>query len=426
MKSLKIILTVFFLVTFVAGNAFGSFISAAPGKTDPQRLRWKDKSIFIAISNSLLEPNSNIKADSDVSGAIERSVRAWQSVADIEFQVVLSDQQSVSPSEIGDGISLVTIAQTPENVLLFSKDPQAESAKTRVFYNRKNFITEADIVLSPFQQFSTDGSFGTFDLEATLTHEIGHLLGLRHSGVLGSMMSDSISKNGALGSVQVEARTLADNDIAAIRELYGVSGESEVCCAAITGKLMGGTVKSVRGLRVWAEDKRSGRVAAQTETSPDGSFRLGGLQAGSYSIFWQKEDDASPSTIGSMGSVNLSKDEVRVLNGRVSAVRSDIAISYAGINGQLADSAVRVEAGREYSFFLGGKNLDAEKMIIEFNSPFFAVSRGTISKSDFGKDVSAVSFVLAVHSDVPSGVYSIFATNRDGSMSSLIGALKVQ
>ncbi|MEO7660713.1 MAG: matrixin family metalloprotease, partial [Pyrinomonadaceae bacterium] len=250
MKSFRIIFAAFFLATFVASNAFGSFISAAPGRIEPQRLRWKDNSISIAISSSLVELSTNIKAGSDVPGAIRKSIQAWQKVADVEILIQPSEEQSVSPSEVGDGVSLITIAQTPENVVLFSKYPQAESAKTRVFYNRKGFITEADIVLSPFLQFSTDGSFGTFDLEATLTHEIGHLLGLRHSGVLGSTMANSILMNGELGIAGLGTRLLANSDIASIRDLYGMPDESEICCAAVTGKLTNLSPRPFKNLRI--------------------------------------------------------------------------------------------------------------------------------------------------------------------------------
>ena len=115
--------------------------------------------------------------------------------------------------------------------------PTSASAKTRIFYNRKGLITEADIVFNPFQQFSTDGTFGTFDLESTLTHEIGHLLGLHHSAVLGSTMADSFASNGTRGFVDFGPRTLADSDIAAIRDLYGPKPGDEECCAVISGKI---------------------------------------------------------------------------------------------------------------------------------------------------------------------------------------------
>ncbi len=415
-----------FLVTLVATNALASFFPSLPGKIEPERVRWFGRTIKIAVSNSIVEPNSNIKTDSDVLGAVRRSILAWQSVADIEIQFELTDKENVSPSVSGDGVSLITIAQSAENVLLFSKNPQAESAKTRVFYNRKNYITEADIVLNPFQQFSTDGTYGTFDLESTLTHEIGHLLGLRHSCVLGARMSGSLAKNGTLGLADLATRSLAENDISAIRELYGVNSESETCCAAINGKLTFSTLHAIKGLKVWAEESTTGRVAAQGDAGPDGSFRLGGLSSGTYSVFWHKDDDATPSSVGDLGTFKIEKDETRTINEKIAIDISAVTLSYVGINSQLSDSAVMLKSGNEYMIYLGGKNLDRSKIAIEFNSPFFSVTPNSIAEQDFGEGVSVINFVVTVHADTPAGVYSIFATGGNGSMSSLIGALSVQ
>jgi len=416
-----------FLVTSVASNAFGSYLPAFAGKAEPQRLRWKDRTIRIAVSSSVIEPNSNIKSDSDVVGAIRRSIGAWQTATDIEIVFDISDRQSVSPSGVsGDGVSLLTIAQTPENVLLFSKDPQAESAKTRVFYNRKDQITEADIVLNPFQQFSTDGTYGTFDLESTLTHEIGHLLGLRHSGVLGATMSGTLAKNGALGLADMPTRSLAEADVAAIRELYGADRENDRCCAAVVGKLTTGSVKPLKGLRVWAEESNTGRVAAQVDAASDGTFRLGGLSGGTYSVFWQKEGDLVSSSVGDLGTLRLEKDETRVITEKIALNRSDVSLSYVGVNAQLTDSAVTLNAGRDYTVYLGGKNLDRKKISIEFNSPFITLVPNSITAEDFGDSLSVISVVVTVHADTPAGVYSIFATGADGSMNSLIGAPNIQ
>lgn len=427
MKAFRLILASVVLVTCVASSAFGGIMAAAPGKPELQRLRWKGRTIKIAISNSLIQPNFNVKTDSDVTGAIRRSLQAWQDAADIELLLEASDRQSVSqPGASGDGVSLITIAQTPENVMLFSKNPLAESAKTRVFYNRKGFITEADIALNPFQQFSTDGTFGTFDLESTLTHEIGHLLGLRHSGVLGSTMSESLTKNGTFGLSDLGPRTLAENDIAAIREMYGVGGESETCCAAISGKLTLASGRAARNLRVWAEENETGRVIAQNDTGSDGSFTLGGMPGGTYSVFWQKRDISTPLLVGELGIVKIEKGETRILNESVDLRHSDLALNFVGINSQLADSAISLNAGREYVVYLGGKNLDIKNINIEFNSPFFTVVTGSLGEHDFGEGVSVISFVIRVNEDTPFGVYSIFATGDDGLRGSLIGALNIK
>src|SRR5207247_1426187 len=138
-------------IAAVSGSAFASTFASAPGRAEFQHLRWKGRTIKIDVSSSLTRPNTNIKYGSDVVGAIQRSIQAWQAAADIQVLDEPSEKQSVSPSGVaGDGVSLVTIAQTPENVLFFSKDSDSASAKTRIFFNRSGYITEADIVLNPF------------------------------------------------------------------------------------------------------------------------------------------------------------------------------------------------------------------------------------------------------------------------------------
>lgn len=426
MRAFRSIAAAAFLVTSVAINALGSMVAAAPGKADAPRLRWKAGAIKIAISNSVTLANTNIKAESDVLGAIRRSLKAWQSVADIEFQTEISDRQNVSPSGIsGDGVNLITIAQTPENVLLFSKNPLSESAKTRIFYNRKGFITEADIVLNPFLQFSTDGTFGTFDLESTLTHEIGHLLGLRHSADLGAVMSDSQSRNGAFGVSGPGVRTLSESDVAAIRELYGSEADAGACCAAINGRLSIANTRGGKNIRVWAEESGSGRVLGQTMTSADGSFKIGGLTASGYTLFWQRKDDAAGVSSGELDTFRLEKGETKAINEKIVPRRSEIALNYVGLNSQLAESGISLTAGREYVVYLGGKNLDPRTIKLHLNSRSLNIDDASLVAQDFGDKVSVISFVLTIDADAPDGSYSIFVTGEDGSRASLIGAVNV-
>lgn len=414
------------LICFTAA-VFGNGLAAAPSSVETQQFRWKSGTIRIAISTSLLKQNSNIKIDSDVVGAVRRSLDAWRNVADIEFQIDALENQSVSPSgNAGDGVSLITIAQTPENILFFLKDSDSASAKTRIFFNRrKGLITEADVVLNPFQQFSTDGTFGTYDLESTLTHEIGHLLGLRHSNVLGATMLDNFGKNGVFAISDFSPRTLSESDIASIRELYSASPDTDDCCARISGRLTAETRRAVKNLRVWAEEAETGRVIAQVETESDGSFRLGGLRSGNYALFWKAKDLTTATSIGELGVVSVEKAENKILNQKILFIPSELALRHVGFNGQLAGFAVPVNGGRSYVVYLGGKNLVAKSVDIDFHSPFLTVSRNSILNLDYGEDISVISFEVNVDPNTPAGEYTIFVTSHSGSQACLVGGLTV-
>ena len=425
MKRLRKILgSLLMMTTFASVVSAGSlsFAVEEPAGT----LRWRTGVVRVALSVSLLRESSNIKRDSDVAGALKRSLDAWSNVADIEFQLVNSDKLSVSPSgPAGDGVSLITIAQTPENVLLFSKDTENAAATTRVFYNRRGMITEADIVLNPYEQFSTDGTLGTFDLESTLTHEIGHLLGLRHSLVLGSSMHSNYGRNGVFGLRSFSSRTLSADDIAAVRAIYGVRDESTECCGSIEGKITAGRVNGRP--QVWIEDT-DGRVQGSVEVAADGGYVFAGLNAGRYRLYAQ---GSSRQKVGAsaelIGEVVVASGQSTTANGKASTTQvRDIELTHVGLNGQLSDIAVQLTSGRVHTVYLGGRNLDARRLNISFSSPYLTVIPGSIRTLDYGDEISVISFDVRIQRNSPKGDYSVFIESPTGAKRALIGGLTIE
>ena len=418
-KSLPvIILLLIFKITVVAG---------APEFFETQRtpeLRWRKVTIPVAFSNSLLKPNPAIRPDSDIQGAVRRSLDAWEAVANIEFQVTWTDKLSASPTgNTGDAVSLITIAQTPENLLIFGGDSDEISARTRVFFNRRGEISEADIILNPYQQFSTDGSLGTFDFESTLTHEIGHLLGLEHATVVGSTMNEHQGKNGTFNLSSFSARTLSDDDIAQIRAIYGARDE-ENCCGTLDGKLSTIGGKPLKGFHVWLEESETGRVAVGGKINADGSFQLKGLAANKYRVFVQ--DTAGGFAGQDLGEVEVSKGKTTSLTKKINLASRDFDVQFTGFNGQLSKLAVPVNGGKSYQIYVGGKNLDPEDFKIGTTSPFFTVSGGTLTRLDYGKDISVFTFEIKSLIETPVGDYTIYLQKEDGKIQFLPGAVSVE
>lgn len=424
MKFSRLIFGVF-AAHFVGATFVFASASANPMQPEPRNLKWKKTVIEIAVSSSLTEPSTSIKTNSDVLGALSRGLSAWSDAAGLEFRLVTSDGQNVSQQgQKGDGVSLITIAPSADNLLLFARDPFSEAARTRIFYSKRGLITEADIVLNPYQQFSTDGTYGTFDLEKTFAHEIGHLLGLTHSAVIGALMSAKVERNKPDTKLEPVVPLLSETDVAAVRSLYGGNDDDE-CCGAITGRLLLSSGKAARQTVVWAEDSETGSVVAQVGTESDGSYRIGGLNSGSYSVFWQHKDKRSEIALGDLGKATVARNNVTLTTKRIGGDRSGVSLGFIGIGFQIGESAVSLKPGGQYSIFLGGRKLDEKSVAIEFNSPFLQLDAGSVRAEDFGDDIEVISFVIRVDPEIEPGSYSIFARDLDGNRVGLIGAISV-
>lgn len=405
-------------------TAFSAVIIAAP----QQGLKWKKNTINISISTSLFAEGPNLPSASETALAINRSINVWESSAALVVRSTTSPLQNVDPpGRQGDGVSLITIAQTPQNLALFPKGVEDVAALTRVFFDGRGSITEADIVLNPFLQFSTGGVPGTFDLQATITHEIGHLLGLNHSDVLGSTMSENNTKNGVYNLSGFAPRTLSPTDIAAIRSLYGAPVAETECCGSVGGKLNLRNAKPAVNWLVWAEDVTNGYVAAAARTGADGAYILDGLNFGSFRLFAQPAGAAKTGFAAEvLGEVTVNGESQQPFSRQVANRSTGFELSFIGFGGQLAGPAVLVNSGHYYTVYVGGRGIDAEQITLGSDSPWIRIGQGTVSSLDFGKGLSVVSFEVTVSRNAPPGDYSLFARSPSGSARFLVGGLTVE
>lgn len=424
-KSVKFFLALATLLIFNFSAAAYSLQFSDTAKTN--RLHWRKGKIQIALSTSMTAQNSGILPQNDVEDAVRRSLKTWEAVANVKFELVLTDKQTVSPSgNIGDGVSLITVAPTAENLVLFGNTIDEISAQTRTFYNKQGIISEADIVLNPYQQFSTDGTVGTYDLESTLTHEIGHLLGLDHSFVLGATMSERQGKNGIYNLQSFSSRTLSEDDITGIRAVYGSNEQENGCCGTVAGKINQSKNRSAGKFRIWAEDENSGRVIGGVSTNADGGFRFDGLAQGNYHFYLQDDGKSEFSASEELGSYEIVKGKTINILKNVRNGEKKIGIQYVGLNGQVSDLSVSINSGKSYTLYVGGKNLDVDNVKIGFDSPYLTVTPGSITKHDYGADISVISFEVRADAGIPLGEYSPFIKFPNGVKQYLIGGITVE
>jgi predicted Zn-dependent protease len=453
MRRLNPILALVALLAFVVSSQPSSF--ELPAASQERLIRWPTKNIQIALSTSLNAPSPAIKPGSDVLGAVERALASWSRAANIKFVEVPSKAQSVSPMNSGDGISLITVAATAENLALFGEGNT--TARTRVFYDPDTAaISEADIVINPYPysgegeslQFSTDGTPGTYDLESTLAHEIGHLLGLNHSHVIGATMQASQALNGTYGLPAITERTLSEADEAAVRSLYGNPEKM----GSIEGRILNsidGNLLPATAAHVWIEDVATGKVMAEGLTTASGKFNISGVSPGTYRAMVEYLDgpagestalstvtDRKPASrlrafrsVEIAGSLRVTVNKRTQLNYVLVPPQNSLPVlnpRFIGINGELSSVPVPLEPGKKLTLYIGGEGVDQiPGSGLVLSSPFITVDPASLTLQQYPSATPVISFEISVAANIPPGDYTIRLQSNSGELAYLVGGVTV-
>jgi len=436
-------------VSFVASIALLAAIvprMSAAATIEPPSLtghRWLRNPIIVSLSTSLDSPPANVRAGSDVRAAVQRALQTWSDAAGIQFLETNSSNEKISPSNDGDGVSLITVSAA--NLAEFESSDAP--ARTRVFFDSGGTTIEADIALNPAVQFSDDGAFGTYDLESTFAHEIGHLLGVPHSGVIGATMQPRQGKNGLYGLPAFTQRSLSAADINAVRALYS----EQSAYSSISGRLTSNTAgraRAIFGAQMFTEDVSTGGVVGSSISSTAGAYRVDGLNAGVYRIFAQPLDGAVPadeivrgpqsettplfrsfvaSNKSPSQSVNISANADLKLSFFVFARTPALTPRLIGMNGELSTAPLPLRPGDTLTIYVAGEGIDEVAPDgISISSPLISIVPGSLREAKFDTPFPAISFEITVADSIQFGDYTIRLQTTKGELAFLPGAITIE
>jgi hypothetical protein len=407
------------------------------------QVKWPVTNITVALSTSLNSPPSYVHATgAQVVLAARRALSRWALASNISFNVTTSSNQDA----VADGVSLITIADTGTNRSLFSTGVQP--GRARVSFDAGGNISEADLAINPLVTrfdafgnqiasfFSTDGTFDSYDLESTFVHEIGHMLGLEHSGVVAASMQPRQGTNGTYNLPNFTTRTLSTDDVAGIRAIYG----PRTGLGSIAGRVgyNSATGQAAFGAHVFAEEVATGRVVAGNVANAAGQYRIDGLPPGQYRVVVEFLDEPvlvtqigsngggypasalsqqAPFLATDAGTVAVAAEATAPLNIAVISGTSAVNPKFIGTGAsfQLSTVAVPVVPGQPQTILVGGDNLTLAPAgtvsDVTINSPFIAVSN---IRQLPGFGIPVISFDISPSVLTPPGEYSVRLTSSAG------------
>ena len=287
-------------------------------------------------------------------------------------------------------------------------------ALTPLLINGNGSIADADIIFNGVDfGFTTRDEPGRFDVQDVGTHELGHLLGLDHSGWAGATLYPYVDQNVVL------QRSLSLDDIHGMRDIYPNGAHAE-----ITGAVKRSSDNSnVAGAHVWVRDA-SGRPAGGTITATNGTFAVRGLDAGTYTLLAEPLD--FPVSSANIGSYTIDTD-FEATTGTSVPVNAGELVAYGDL---MVDPDVVISLGRAANVLPLECEIGASQGHVLTGAGLVPLS--TLAASDPTVTISGVTWfstMVTFTVDIPGGAapahVDLIATNPSGDVSMLPAAIEI-
>lgn len=206
-------------------------------------------------------------ANPSVASMIDRAFGNWSG---IQAARVSFDRRGITdgPRTRSEGQITVSLADD-----LF-RDQGALAMTTYTFDRSTGQFTDADILIDPSLLK------GKFNVQMAIEHEVGHALGLDHSGVISSVMYPYVSGG--------EFPTAADSDDRIAMIAAYPKDDPTLSGATFTGKVLGDS-GGIFGAQVVAVNDHGHPVATDL-TNAAGEFTLTGIPDGRYRLYAEPLD----------------------------------------------------------------------------------------------------------------------------------------
>ena len=228
--------------------------------------------------------------DGSDTAAVSSSFASWKNILTANIDFRNGGPTTTKYASASDGMNLITFT---DDQFPFSPGVLAITAKTlRVVPGASDAqIIDADIVVNPLFSRSDIGvgynnpDAGTYDVQSLITHEVGHVLGLLHSGVYNATMFYKLGPGTKVRSLEQDDKSWASYRYPAVsyNSTYG----------SISGNIIYGyDNQPVAGALVLAINT-STKDTVHAYSDAYGHYLVPGLPAGQYNIYIEPLDGSS-------------------------------------------------------------------------------------------------------------------------------------